>query len=714
MEHLKKTPHEALQDALSELGYDDESPAAWFKVGLCWKAVGDKQQAKDAFEKVLDIDPFNVEAEVKIGWLLFETGEIEDAIDRFESALLDEDDNLNALIGLSNCLVKQDDKEQYEQELSILKKIENLTGFNVSQNIRYANINYHFNRPHTAIRYWRKAMTPDKEHAPKLWRGEKPSSENPAIRFNLGLGYNHELISQDSDAIDMWRIALHYNPDYSPSIKMIEKTLPRLKSLAEKVRSESNRYLPKEFWYNTYTNPFELLAAGDEISLEELDTKKLQRLKKNLIQEIELEEGKISWLENIHVDKSFAISLCDELNDPKKFQRHLIIFKNKPLLEFLTKGSYEHFLVSENSSELETILYLENDSNFLEWLGGIFSNQFDRLLTDSISSRRISTIECLLDGRRWIPESMEDLCFTNAKKSLKKLLTPLTDLEEKSEKKLVSIDDLNQVLEYSSVLSILNLLPVFFEEEQNQAVGILRNLAINANNIHGDTELAKKIIEKAKLFKFRSPSINKKIDEDYKTIQELINEERKDEAKLTSGTTIWHITKEGVRLGDVFIPTNIVKSIVFGVDSPKSRSNLTWTFRLSFISNDNKKVEYKWNSSLEKIEENEKHYKKLISATLIYIAPNLLKTTIKSMEDGATIQMGPCLLSNDGISFEKTGWFFTKKHFIEWYHVKTKVEDGILSIYDRRSPSISINITIATTENSFLVSFISDIKKEGK
>ena len=65
------------------------------------------------------------------------------------------------------------------------------------------------------------------------------------------------------------------------------------------------------------------------------------------LQEIDLEDGAISWLPGVSIDKSRAIGVCEELNDQDKRAFHWHVFQNKPLMAFLCQGSHEHFLVDE-------------------------------------------------------------------------------------------------------------------------------------------------------------------------------------------------------------------------------------------------------------------------------------------------------------------------------------------------------------------------------
>jgi hypothetical protein len=124
------------------------------------------------------------------------------------------------------------------------------------------------------------------------------------------------------------------------------------------------------------------LVRAHGLDLDDLDAKTLQRLKKSLLQEIDLEDGAVSWLPGVSIDKSRAISVCEELNDEDDRAFHWYVFQNKPLLGFLCRGSHEHFLVDEEDSPLDIIEILDEEGvGFREWLSEPFAAQYDRVLS---------------------------------------------------------------------------------------------------------------------------------------------------------------------------------------------------------------------------------------------------------------------------------------------------------------------------------------------
>jgi hypothetical protein len=421
------------------------------------------------------------------------------------------------------------------------------------------------------------------------------------------------------------------------------------------------------------------------------------------MQEVELEDGKISWMPGVVIDKSRAIGLCDELNDDQKKACHWLVFLDKPLLGFLTKGAHEHFLVNAHTSELDTVEQIEWDDDFLEWLGGIFAPQFDRVLTKAIDQGNAVIVECLLDGRRWVPAYMVDDCFRNALRAVEKLLRPLKEMTESADQTKPTLSSVKAALEQGRMLEIMNLLPVFFEKQQNDAVHSVRGLAVKAFNVHDDIDLSRQIIELAKRFKFRSADVNKSIEEDVEAIEELIRKERIHQVKINIGNLRWEITKEGVRLGNRFIPADEVSSIRWGILVTRTNNGNTGDFLVGFCGQDDQTIVFQWNSNPWNFDKEEAFFNKLIGAAMNYVLPSLLKRVEASITRGDAVNIGPCRLTKEGVNYGVKGWIFTSEHFVPWSRVSVSVENGELIIVDQNEPKKLVSLSLRNTDNAILL-----------
>lgn len=685
---------EALVYANYAVREDEFNEVAWYQVAINREHLGDINRAIEAYQRTVDLDDSATEAWIRLGQLFIRIGEIEQAKSAYEAALIYEHNNEKAITGMVSVLAQLDDEDEIENELSLLEQLDNIRGLTSTE----------INRK--GIIYFRQEQF---QRAIACWKLGENLSEAPELGFNLGLAYNQDSISQDADAIDYWRLVLSKWPNYQPAKKRIEAVLPRLLHLAKQAQENNIQEFPKDEWYTIYINPFQLIIQSSTENPAEFDLKKIQQLKKRLLQEIDLEEGYISWIPGLQIDRSRAIAVCEELNDEKKRKWHLIIFNNKPLLSFLNTGAIEHFLVNQDRSEIETISELHSDSEFRTWLSVYFCNQFDRRLSLAIEKRNIIHIECMLDGRRWVEESLEDRCFVNAKKALNHLISPLNNLLQTSEEIKPQASTIAEILDYSGFIEIFNLLPVFFEEEQNTAISKIRNLAVNVFNKHDDAELSKLILEYTKKFKFRSKSITNKVNEDIEAIEKIIQDEKQSESHFISGHSKISITKKGIRHGDVFFNTEDIESIKYGIDF-EDKSKI-FKFTLEIANSNNNKIQLTFKCNKEKFDESKKIFDKLLESTITYVIPEILKKVVEKINNGISINFGPFKINRNGIFHVVEGWIFTREYFIPWEDAIVRFDNGKLIVFNQRTPSKKSYEYISKVENAIILSILSNNNK---
>jgi hypothetical protein len=502
----------------------------------------------------------------------------------------------------------------------------------------------------------------------------------------------------------MWRLTAMRYPEFSRSNEYIAKVLPRLLALAEDATKQSSTLLSSDQWHSFYMSPFELLNPPDDLEFDDIDPKAIQRLKKRLIQEIELEDGRLSWMSgwghvdkskesngdtkrelhwcSVHVDKSKAISLCEELNDETKRKFHWHVYKNKPLLNFLSRGSHNHFLVGETESPLEMLELLEDqDYGFREWLSEPFAKQFDMVLSKAIDQKNLPVLECLLDGRRWIAPSHADKCFENARKRCSRLLEPMRRAHARASSETPTVESVTFMLEQESIVDILNLLPKYFRDLQNEAPRLIREMAISCYNTHADADLSKSILEIARRFIFKSTELNHRLEDDFKQIEELIRQERKGEFHLIKDDEKWAITKKGVFKGSQYFPASSIASTRFGKVVTRESYGHFHDFWLDFTNINGVEIRFAWSGSSER-EKNEACFNNLVNAAAVYLFPSIIEKLNNNLKAGHTVQIGPCSVSEGGVQFETKGWLFAKKHFVSWKRLSFDVEnDHLVLLY---------------------------------
>ncbi len=352
---------------------------------------------------------------------------------------------------------------------------------------------------------------------------------NPSVcpLYNMGLVFNDPEVSRDLDAADAYHRALAVQPGYANAQNMLEKTKAKLNPLAERAKAAAAWLVKFNDRFRFYANPFELLQIKTDCSLDELGVKELQRAKKLLLQEIDINEGKVGWLEDYPLDKARALAIVDELDDETKKRYHWEIFQNRPLLAFLTRGDIQHFLYSDTFFPLDMLEFLDEEPDFLEFLSKPFAQQYNHVLTQAIDRRLFPVVEILFDGRRWVNLEDEDLCLQGAFNRIGSLVELMKSEAAKYSKDKPVLKELDGFLHAHSFVELFNLLPTAFASFQRDIVAEIRSLAIACYNEHEDAELSLGILNICKRFTSRSVELTKRLETDFQTIEEIISEQRR-------------------------------------------------------------------------------------------------------------------------------------------------------------------------------------------
>lgn len=344
--------------------------------------------------------------------------------------------------------------------------------------------------------------------------------------FNLALVYSDPEISQDADAADSCRCALSVAPDYAPARKLLEKTKRKLAPLATQAKAGADGLVEPDEFFDFYISPFEMLQTEDVTFAAGPDAKAIKRAKDRLNAELQLNDGKVSWLDDYSLDKARALAVVDELDDEAKWRYHVAIFRNKPLLNFLTRGGIQHFLYSDDYFPRNTEERLHQEPEFRKFLSKPFARQYNRVLSRAIDQQRLAVVEVLFDGRRWVEPEDTDLCFEGACKRVENIVEAMRSKAAEGCSRKVGLPEMQDVLRERSLPELFNLLPAHFARYQGDIVAEIRSLAIACFNQHGDPVLSNGVLSLCKRFTSRSVALTKQLEEDFKTIEAMISKYR--------------------------------------------------------------------------------------------------------------------------------------------------------------------------------------------
>lgn len=696
---IKSLRQERRYDKACELAHeliasDERNTDAWWNLALAQHSLGNLEDSISSLKTVLKLAPGFAPGWTQYGVVLAANKQIEQSLKALSHALqLDPNHASAAKQAAQICKERKDS----DGEIHYLTRLDAM-GHADGNDLNRLGIAY-FEKKHfgKAIDYYHRSAA---------------VLESCAPYFNLALAYNHDEVSQDADAIDCLERALLIDPDYEKATARLATIKPRLEKLAQNVLQDGEIGLPKEDWYQFYVNPFELLVGRNyDYDIDEYDAKQIQRLKRRLIQEIELEDGEIHYVEGLAIDKSRAIGLCEELNDETLKNYHWLVFSEPNLLGFLTRGEIRHFLCLEDYKPLDLLEELDSEwSGFREWLSMPFARQYELVLTRALQNKRVPLVESLFDGRRWILREHEERCFEGARRQVDQLLVSLRQAEERAKEVKPTISQMTTTLNNSGLISIINLLPEPFRDQQSEAVSLIRQIAITAVNEHGDTDLSKEILTLSRKFSFKSEALTQRLAEDFKAIEKLIAQERVHEAKLTLGADKLEITKDGVRQGATFIAADNVTSIRWGVLITGTQYQHIYEFLMVCRDKSGLETIFSWRTSNE-IEKQEKLFTALIGAAVNYIVPKIYEKIQGHLDAGREVKIGPCSLMKNALMFEKSGWFSSKQMALPWSRVETSMSNGVLSVYDRGDPKSRAEMEIRDTENAVILQFLASILK---
>jgi len=688
---------EALISSLAAVEADEENADAWWQLGLNRWATGDPRLAAAALERTTQLAPYFGAGWARLGSARLKIGDRNAALAAFRTAFERAPDNEEGVIGLVEVLAlnEEDDPANADPDL-YLQALVRLDEFVIlsSTQINKIGIFYYNNKNvFDAIKYWRRA-------APLM-------PYDSAAYYNLGLAYNHPDVAQVADAIDAWRLVQQNFPKHEKAGQRLAEVSHIPLTWAKAARKRKSRYLlPEDQWYCHYINPLELLDFPEDVELDDLDTKSTQRRRKDLLKEIQLEDGAVSWQPGGRFDQSKAIGICDEMNDDRKRTFHWHVFKNKPLLEFLCRGDIEHFLVDEAMSYIETIELLDDESSgFRNWLSEPFAKQFDLVLSKAIDQGNSIVLRCLLSGRRWVAQSFADACFVNSLRQVDRMLQPLRDAKERAETVKPTAQYVQAALEQNDLRDLLDYLPPYFLEYQSEAVFLIRRIAATCYQTHSDIELAKAILLLAKDLRRMSSNAHTALDEDLKEVDKIIAKEKEYEVQLVSGGDKWEITKAGALLGSTSIPANKVAALRWGTFITRANGVATYDYLFAVKSVDGVELKYTWFSNKD-IEQNQKFFGRLVDAAFAYLFTSAVEKVEQRLTSRLPVRIGTCSITLDGLSFETAGWFSNKANVIPWHRARQTVENGDLIVFDAAALKTRTSMDLRNTENAMVLRYL--------
>jgi tetratricopeptide (TPR) repeat protein len=680
----KSSFEESLLAARSALAMNSESSDAWWLIALNNESLENYDVALEAFEKSLELYDENAYRWARFGKALKRDGQNDVAIDAFETALKADPIQEDALNGLVTYYCWQGEHENQELGFKYLKALdENYTLTSDNYINKLGNYFYSKNLYLDALRCFKRCIA-YKDFQYGL--------------FNTGLTYL--VLGQSLNALDVWFEGIKYYPEYEIQKTEFAKALESFKQTTSKINGKKEILEEKE-WFDEYLNPFQLLDISSEEDLDEIEPKTVQNYRKLLLQEIDLEDGRVPWLNLKVIDKSRAIGLVDSLNDEKLKNYHSAIYQKKFVLNFLSKGDISLFLMEPCDEIEEFILLLQTDEDFEEWFSEIFAKQFDIVFKRVLKSNNPDLYKLMVSGRHWVNDAHLSDLFSGSYDEINKLLDGLREADKISEKIKPTYQGVSGVLAASNLQRLLAPLPPQFISLQEEAAKLVRSIAINAMNKHKDSAASKQLLDLAKTLIPKGSKMTFDLKEDTETLNEIIASEKKDESALTIGKVNTSIKKEGVRHDAQFIPAESVEAFCWGASATRGQYSTSYSYSFRFIGN-RQTINVAWSGSKEG-DKSKELFDQHVNALLTFIFPHTMVFVKNQLDRGGAIMVGGCRLTKANVQFETKGWFSSKSHSVPWNKLKIELSNGELTLYSIDNYSDKVSMPLMTTLNSFIL-----------
>lgn len=234
-----------------------------------------------------------------------------------------------------------------------------------------------------------------------------------------------------------------------------------------------------------YISPFHIINFND---IQTPSKEELRRAKKRYLAEFELVETTTINIKGQALDKNDLLNFFTRLEADQDFNFHQIIFQDKPLLGFLERGELAFFLQPRHG-------HYWSDRAFLKFIAPYFTTQFDRILLQAVKQQDETVIQQLFNIIFPLPQRYESMAY---KSTYRYFYGQILELEAglKKLRDNIFIPD-SELITYihPTRISLLNILPAYFEGSRNAYAMALQKLAILLHNEFKRTSLARDLLE---------------------------------------------------------------------------------------------------------------------------------------------------------------------------------------------------------------------------
>jgi hypothetical protein len=156
-----------------------------------------------------------------------------------------------------------------------------------------------------------------------------------------------------------------------------------------------------------------------------------------------------------------------------------------------------------------------------------------------------------------------------------------------------------------------------------------------------------------------------------------------------------------------------IEGVRWGSSVTSNNYSKDYSFTVAVSASGVKPIIFQWSVSSRSsdIEKQQSLHSSLIDALFAYILPSLHDRTDARLRDGEAIDIGPCILTNDGVQIKVRGWFSTSEEIISWDRCSVSINNGEMTVKDDSSYKKKVTFSFKDTINAPLLLVLAGKRK---
>jgi tetratricopeptide (TPR) repeat protein len=641
------------------LSLDDDF---YFKRGFVFHELKRVDEAIDNYESCVALNEFHLAAWTNLGLCHQIVENWQEAKDAYRTATVIKKTEINPWQGLALCAEKLGDKKL---RIEAVETVASLLPDNS---------------------YWRNEVGRahlNSGESSGVWRAlaaflESARLDNdPCHPHNAGLVYCK--LNKLLDAGDAYRESLHRKTGYAISEQALEGLNERLENLSAKVRDFAAKLAPCKQPYERYLNPFEILSFNGRLA-EMPDGSALRKLKLQVIQQIQLNDGRADWLEGAEIGESRVRQILDELDDDRgqKNHWHWIIYECPEFNRFLSHGDplyFAFFTDSLTPPPLTRPLYWQmhdkscSEEAFFKFIHAPFLANFEALIVQALNLNDPDLVKALSSGRLPTVDPFE--YFRSANNWLDGKASEVRSYMAK----LSTPEGMNwwkQTPDPMAWLSVplANALPDECKAGRTELARALRSLGIELHNGHALTDQALNVTAVASRLLVEE-SLIAQIEKDKALLVGILTERKKQEAEEAKwNKTIqirsdeFEVNKAFVRYNNVKISADEIVELRFGIFIQILNGVPKGSYLIE-VRGENGKISTECKRIFRSEDQARADFMEILQALYHQIIPRFIMKQAELISSGKTsVQIGPLLLTKHGVRYETGAFTWKRQHLL--------------------------------------------------